>query len=138
MGLSLVGCLNGYKTIICIPDKMSSEKINRLKAIGSNVLVCPTDAPDGNPDNYHTKAHHIGEDPKIFYPDQYSNPHNPEAHFLTTGPELAEQMDNKIDYVFIGGGTCGTIVGISKYLKKCIPNVKVIGIDTVNSSLSGQ
>ena len=69
MGLALTGAILGYKTIICIPDKMSSEKINRLKSIGSDVKVCPTDAPDGHPENYHTKAHHIGEDPKVYYPD---------------------------------------------------------------------
>ena len=69
MGLALAGAIKGYKTIICIPDKMSIEKINRLKAIGSKVIVCPTDASDDHPDNYHNKAHHIGEDDNIYYPD---------------------------------------------------------------------
>ncbi len=136
MGLALIGRLRGYKVIITIPDKMSNEKVNRIRAIGAEVIVCPTELDHHHPESYTGLAHALGEKPGYYYVDQYGNQANPDTHYKTTGPEIYEQMEQKIDYVFIGVGTGGTITGISRYLKEKNDKIKIIGIDPIGSVLS--
>ena len=115
---------------------MSNEKISKLRTLGAEVMVCPTEAPDDDPDNYHTKAHHLGDKEDNIWLDQYSNQFNPEVHYKTTGPEIYDQMEGKLDYIFVCAGTGGTVTGLNKYFKEKMPNVKVIGIDPYGSILA--
>ncbi len=117
MGLTLVSAIKGYKQVITIPDKMSNDKVNRLKLMGAKVHVCPTEANSCDPRSYKGLAHKIADEPNTYYPDQYTNNDNPGAHVKTTGPEIYDQMDGKIDYFIAGVGTGGTITGVSEYLK---------------------
>lgn len=134
VGASLVAAIKGYKVIFTIPDKMSSEKINQLKAYGARVVVTPTDVPADSPESYYETAKRIArETPNSFYLDQYHNPKNIEAHYKTTGPEIWEQTEGEIDY-FVGGiGTGGTVSGVGRYLKEMNPNIKVIAVDPIGS-----
>jgi len=136
IGVVMAAVARGFKSIITIPDKMSGEKIDLLRALGAKVLVCPTDVPLDHPDSYHATAHRLGNQPGHYFIDQYSNPDNPDAHVQTTGPELWEQMEGKLDYMFISLGTTGTLVGTSKYLKEKDPNIKFIAIDPQGSVLA--
>ncbi len=133
MGLALVGKQRGYKVIITIPDMMSNEKINRLKALGAEVVVCPTERSHADHDSYCGIAHTLSKKPNHFYINQYENPANPLAHYEHTMIEILEQMDNKIDYIFIGAGSGGTITGIGQYIKEKGIKTKVIGIDPIGS-----
>ena len=136
IGLAL-GCLiKGYKLIITLPDKMSDEKVNTLKALGAEVIITPTDVEHDHPDSYTSVAKRIGQQPNTYHIDQYNNPDNMLAHFHHTGEEIYEQMEGKIDYIFIGAGTCGTITGVAKKLHEKNPNIKVIGVDPVGSVLA--
>lgn len=133
-GLALVAALKGYKAIFTMPDKMSSEKVRNLKAYGAEVVVTPTAVPPDSPDSYYSVAKRLVEEtPNSILANQYFNPVNPESHYLTTGPELWEQTDGKIDYFVAGVGTGGTISGTGKFLKEKNPEVKVIGADPVGS-----
>jgi cystathionine beta-synthase len=135
-GLALMGALKGYKTIFTIPDKMSQEKIRMLKAYGSEVIVCPTAVPHDSSESYHGVAEKIVHDtPNSILANQYFNPQNPESHYRTTGPEIWEQTDGKIDYFVCGVGTGGTISGAAKFLKEKKPSVRVIGADPIGSAL---
>lgn len=135
-GLAQIAAIKGYKIIFTLPDKMSKEKINLLKAYGARVVVAPTAVPPESLESYYSVAQRIVEEtPRAFMPDQYSNPKNPEAHYLTTGPEIWEQTDGKIDYFVAGMGTGGTISGVGKYLKEQNPQVKIIGADPLGSIL---
>ncbi len=134
VGLALIAATKGYKTIFTIPDKMSQEKIDLLKAFGSKVIVTPTNVAPDSPESYYEVAKKISrETPNSFYVNQYNNPKNPEAHYLTTGPEIWKQTSGKVDYLIAGIGTGGTISGIAKYLKEKNPEIKIIGIDPVGS-----
>ncbi len=135
IGVVMAALVRGYKSIITIPDKMSTEKIDLLKALGAEVVVCQTDLPMDHPENYHGYAQRLGEKPGYFFVDQYSNPDNPQAHVNTTGPEIWEQMEGKLDYFFISLGTTGTLVGSARYLKEKDPNIKFIAIDPMGSVL---
>ena len=109
VGLAMAAAVKGYKTIFTIPDKMSLEKINLLKAYGAEVVVTPTDVPYDDPRSYYQTAKRIAEEtPNSFYVDQYNNLDNPEAHYRFTGPEIWRQTDGKIDYLVAGAGTGGT------------------------------
>ncbi len=135
-GLALIAAVRGYKTIFTMPDKMSSEKIRFLKAFGSEVVVCPTAVPPESPESYYEVAKKLArETPNAILANQYENPANPEAHVQTTGPEIWEQTDGKIDYFVAGIGTGGTISGTAKYLKSKNPDIKVIGADPIGSIL---
>ena len=126
--------LKGYKAIFTIPDKMSQEKINSLRALGAEVIIAPTDVPHDSPESYYEVAKRIvRETPNSFYMDQYGNPKNIECHYKTTGPEIYDQMDGQIDYFVAGIGTGGTFSGAAKYLKEKIPHLKAIAVDPVGS-----
>ncbi len=134
IGLAMVAAVKGYKAIITIPDKMSTEKINLLKAFGVEVIVTPTDVPHDDPRSYYETAKRIAkETPDAFYVDQYNNPQNPQAHYHTTGPEIWKQTGGKIDVLVAGTGTGGTLCGVGKYLKEKNPNIKIIAVDPYGS-----
>jgi len=137
-GLAMVAAVKGYKCIFTMPDKMSSEKVNRLKAMGAQVVVTPTNVPADDPRSYYETAKRIfKETPGAFYPNQYHSPDNIEAHYLTTGPEIWEQMDGKVDYFVAGLGTGGTMSGAGKFLKEKNPKVQNVGVDPIGSVYAG-
>lgn len=134
VGLAQVATIRGYKTIFVMPDKMSEEKRNLLRAYGAKVVVTPTAvSPEDERSYYQVSNKLTSEIPGAFKPDQYSNPANPEAHFQSTGPEIWQQTEGKVTHVVVGMGTGGTISGIGKYLKKKNPKIKIIGVDPVGS-----
>ena len=134
VGLAMVGAVRGYKVICVVPDKVSPEKIDLLRAYGAEVHVTRTDLLPEHPDSYYAVSKRLTEDTEgSFHPDQYSNPHNAEAHYLTTGPEIWEQTDGAIDVFVAGVGTGGTISGVGKYLKEQSPKVEVVGADPQGS-----
>ncbi|MCS7028706.1 MAG: cystathionine beta-synthase [Bacteroidia bacterium] len=134
MGLALVAAIKGYRCIFTTNDKQSKEKIDILRALGAEVIVCPTAVPHDDPQNYHNVALRLNQEiPNSYFPNQYENPSNFKAHYETTGPEIWEQTDGKITHYVAGIGTGGTISGVAKYLKEKNPNIKVIGIDTYGS-----
>ncbi|QRN99977.1 cystathionine beta-synthase [Archangium violaceum] len=138
MGVALAAAVKGYKCIFTMPDKMSLEKINRLKALGAQVVVTPTNVPAEDPRSYYETAKRIHrETPGAFMLNQYHNPDNIEAHYKVTGPELYEQTDGKIDYFVSGLGTGGTMSGAGKYLKEKIPGLKNVGVDPEGSVYEG-
>jgi cystathionine beta-synthase len=138
MGLALIAAVKGYKCIFTMPDKMSLEKINRLKALGAQVVVTPTNVAAEDPRSYYETAKRLArETPNSFYPNQYHTPDNIEAHYLTTGPELYEQLDGKIDYFVTGLGTGGTMSGAGKFLKEKNKNIQNIGVDPIGSIYTG-
>ena len=119
LGLAMTAAVRGYRCVFTIPDKMSKEKIDMLKAYGARVIITRTDLPHDHPDSYVEVAKRVArETPGGFYTDQYYNMDNPEAHYLTTGPEIWEDTDGQIDCLVGGIGTGGTISGAGKYLKE--------------------
>jgi len=134
IGLAIAAAVKGYKCIFVMTDKASVEKARYLKALGADVVITPVSAKPGTPDHYVSTARRIAaETPNSFYPDQYSHPANPEAHYRTTGPELWEQTEGKITHFVSGIGTGGTISGTGRYLKEKNPLIKIIGADPVGS-----
>jgi cystathionine beta-synthase len=134
MGLALVACVRGYKVVFTINDKQSREKIDLLKAFGAEVIVCPTAVEPEDPRSYYSVATKLAREiPNSFYPNQYQNPANPEAHYKTTGPEIWNDTEGKITHFICGMGTGGTISGVGKYLKEKNPDVKIIGVDPIGS-----
>jgi cystathionine beta-synthase len=138
VGLAIVAAQRGYRCVFVMSDKMAPEKIALLRAYGAEVVVCPTAVPPEHPDSYYSVADRLTrETPNAFRPDQYSNPHNPEAHERTTGPEIWEQTRGRVTHFVAGVGTGGTITGVARYLKRMNPNVQVIGADPEGSVYSG-
>lgn len=136
LGLAMVAAVKGYRSAFCMPDKVSSEKVNLLKAFGAEVFLSPTAVEPTHPDSYYSVARRIAaERPGAVLMDQYNNPANPAAHYATTGPELWTQTAGKITHFVAGMGTGGTISGIAKYLKERNPKVDVVGADPVGSIL---
>jgi len=136
MGLALAAVVKGYKAIFTITDKQSKEKIDSLKAMGAEVIVCPTAVAPEDPRSYHSVARKLAREiPNSFHANQYDNPANPAIHFWTTGPEIWEDSEGRITHFIAGMGTGGTITGIGRYLKKQNPEVKIIGADPVGSIL---
>ncbi|MGD1841107.1 MAG: cystathionine beta-synthase [Thermonemataceae bacterium] len=134
MGLALAAIAKGYKCIFTMSDKQSQEKINILKAVGAEVIVCPTNVAPDDPRSYYSVAKKLNKDiPNSFYPNQYDNLSNKAAHYETTGPEIWQQTDGKITHYAAGVGTGGTISGTSKYLKEQNPAIISVGIDTYGS-----
>jgi cystathionine beta-synthase len=134
MGLALAATARGYKCVFTLTDKQSQEKINILKAVGAEVIVCPTNVEPEDERSYYSVARRLNQEtPNSFYPNQYDNLSNTAAHYQTTGPELWEQTDGKITYFACGVGTGGTICGTSKFLKEQNPAIKSVGIDTYGS-----
>jgi cystathionine beta-synthase len=138
VGLAIVAAQRGYRCIFVMSDKMSPEKVALLEAYGAEVVVCPTAVPPEHPDSYYSTAERlVRETPDAFRPDQYSNPENPRAHELTTGPEIWNQTAGRITHFVAGVGTGGTITGVARYLKRQNPDVQIIGADPSGSVYSG-
>ena len=134
MGLALVALLRGYKLICVLSDKQSKEKMDILRAVGAEVHVCPTNVAQDDPRSYYSVSKSLAETtPNSWYVNQYDNPSNAKAHYLSTGPEIWEQTEGKITHFVVGVGTGGTISGVGKYLKEKNPNIKLWGIDTYGS-----
>ena len=134
MGLALAAIVKGYNLICVSNDKQSKEKFDVLKAMGAKVVVCPTDVDASDPRSYYSVSKRISEETKnSWYVNQYNNPSNTVAHYESTGPEIWDQTDGKIDHFIVGVGTGGTISGVGKFLKEKKPSVKIWGIDTYGS-----
>ena len=134
MGLALAAIVKGYKLICVSTDKQSEEKFNVLKAMGAEVIVCPTNVPASDPKSYYSVSKRLGEEtPNSWYVNQYDNPSNTIAHYEQTGPEIWEQTKGKITHFVVGVGTGGTISGVSKFLKEKNNKIKIWGIDTYGS-----
>lgn len=137
VALAIVAAVKGYKCIFTIPDKMSVEKIRRLRAFGAEVIVTPTAVPPESPQSYYSVARRLSEEiPGAFMPMQYDNPSNMEAHYRCTGPEIWDHTDGKITHFVAGMGTGGTISGTAKYLKEKNPDCTVVGVDPEGSILA--
>jgi cystathionine beta-synthase len=134
IGLALAAAVKGYKCIFVMTDKSSVEKSRYLKALGADVVITPVSAKPGTPDHYVSTAKRIAsETPNSFYPDQYSHPANPEAHYKTTGPEVWDQTEGKVTHFVAGIGTGGTISGTGRFLKEKNPKIQIIGADPYGS-----
>ena len=134
MGLALTAIAKGYKCIFTMADKQSQEKIDILRAVGAEVVVCPTNVAPEDPRSYYSIARRLNQEiPNSFYPNQYDNPANSLAHYETTGPEIWQQTDGRITHFGVGVGTGGTASGTSKYLKEQNSNIVTVGIDTYGS-----
>ena len=134
MGLALAAIVKGYNCIFTTTDKQSMEKVNLLRALGAEVKICPTNVEPDDPRSYYSVAKRLSEEiPNSYYPNQYDNASNAQAHYESTGPEIWEQTEGKITHYAAGMGTGGTITGTSKYLKEKNPDIKTIGVDSVGS-----
>lgn len=134
MGLALAAVVKGYKLICVMADKQSKEKIDILRAVGAEVVVCPTAVEPDDPRSYYSVSKRLGEEtPNSWYVNQYDNPSNAKAHYESTGPEIWKQTEGKITHFIVGVGTGGTISGVGKYLKEQNPNIKIWGVDTYGS-----
>src|SRR3954466_520049 len=133
-GLALVGAIRGYKCIFVMPDKMSTEKIQTLRAFGAKVVICPTAVEPDDPRSYYEVTKRIvAETPNAFHANQYHNPANPEAHYMSTAPEIWEQTGGELDVFVAGMGTGGTISGCGRYFKEKKPGFQVVGVDPIGS-----
>lgn len=134
MGLALVACVRGYRCIFTTTDKQSKEKVDILKALGAEVIVCPTNVEPEDPRSYYSIAERLSKEiPNSFWCNQYDNLSNRQAHYESTGPEIWQQTDGKITHLVVGVGTGGTVSGTARYLLEQNPNVKVWGADTYGS-----
>ena len=137
IGIALAAAVKGYKCIIVLPEKMSKEKVDVLKALGAEIIRTPTEAAWDAPDSHISIARKLqAETPNSHILDQYTNPANPLAHYDGTANELIHQLDGKIDMIVAGAGTGGTISGIAAKIKESNPNCKVVGVDPVGSILA--
>jgi cystathionine beta-synthase len=137
-GLAIAARLKGYSVVAVMPDKMSQEKIDLLRAYGAEVVLAPTDVPPESPNSYYRIADRLAaEIPGAFQPNQYVNPANPQAHYASTGPEIWEQTEGRITHLVLGVGTGGTVSGTVKYLREQKPDLRVIGADPEGSIYSG-
>ena len=134
MGLALAGIARGYKCVFTMADKQSQEKIDILRAVGAEVVVCPTNVAPDDPRSYYSVARRLNQEiPNSFYANQYDNPANAMAHYETTGPEIWQQTEGRITHFGVGVGTGGTASGTSKYLKEQNADLVTVGIDTYGS-----
>lgn len=134
MGLALVACVRGYRCIFTTTDKQSKEKVDMLKALGAEVIVCPTNVEPADPRSYYAVAKRLSEEiPNSFWCNQYDNLSNRQAHYESTGPEIWKQTDGKITHLVVGVGTGGTVSGVARYLKEQNPNIQIWGADTYGS-----
>lgn len=134
VGLAMIAAIAGYKSIFVMPDKMSDEKRNLLRAYGSKVVITPTAVMADDERGYYKVSDRLAQEiPGAYKPDQYHNPANTEAHYKTTGPEIWEQTEGKITHFVCGMGTGGTITGTAKFLKEKNPTIRVIGVDPEGS-----
>src|SRR5216110_3496897 len=136
-GLAIAAAIKGYRCIFVMPDKMSAEKVALLRAYGAEVVITPTAVAPESPESYYRVADRLTEEiPGAFQPNQYFNRENPQTHYLTTGPEIWEQTDGKLDVLGGGVGGGGTISGVARYLKEQNPSVMVLGADPEGSLFS--
>jgi cystathionine beta-synthase len=136
MGIAIAAAIKGYKTVFVMPDKMSEEKRQNLRAFGARVVMTPTGVPPESPYSHYSVAERIAkETPNAHFMNQYENLDNRETHYLTTGPEIWRQTEGKIDAIVAGMGTCGTISGLGKYFKEKNPQIKIVGVDPKGSIL---
>ncbi len=136
MGLAIAAVIKGYKCIFATTDKQSKEKVDMLKAVGAEVIVCPTNVEPSDPRSYYSVSRRLAtEMPNAWYVNQYDNLSNTAAHYESTGPEIWEQTEGKITHLVVGAGTGGTISGTGKYLKEQNPDIKLFAIDTYGSVL---
>ena len=134
MGLALVAAVKGYKVIFTINDKQSQEKMDALRALGAEVIVCPTAVEPEDPRSYYSVARKLFQEiPNSYYPNQYDNPQNPQAHVESTGPEIWEDSEGKITHFVAALGTGGTMTGVGRFLKQKNPAIQLIGVDPVGS-----
>lgn len=133
IGLATVAAIKGYKAVMVIPDRMSQEKIDFLRAIGAEVIITPSVGPDDPENNVNVAARLAAETPNSLWTNQYQNKANPQTHYQSTGPEIWRQTAGKVKVVVCGMGTGGTISGIGKYLKEKNPDLKMVGVDVSGS-----
>jgi cystathionine beta-synthase len=134
VGLAMVGAVRGYRVICTMPDKVSQEKIDLLRAYGVEVVITPTELLPDHPDSYYGVARRLADEiPGAYHPDQYSNPSNPRAHYQSTGPEIWAQTEGKVGVLVAGVGTGGTISGTARFLKEKNPDILVVGADPAGS-----
>src|SRR5579859_2855265 len=134
MGLALTAVAKGYKCIFTMADKQSQEKINILRALGAEVIVCPTNVEPEDPRSYYSVADKLTKEiPGAYHPNQYENPENPRAHYKATGPEIWRDSEGAVTHFAAGMGTGGTISGVAQYLKEQNPKVKIVGADPIGS-----
>lgn len=137
LGLALVAGQRGYRLIVVVPDKMSQEKIQHLRAMGAEVILARSDVIKGHPEYYQDKAEALAKrTPNCFYANQFCNPHNIRAHRETTGPEIWEQMEGRVDAIVVGVGSGGTLTGLGGYLREKNPDLKIILADPEGSVLA--
>ena len=133
-GLAITAIAKGYRCIFTTTDKQSQEKVDVLRGLGAEVLVCPTNVEPDDPRSYYSVARRLSEEiPNSIYLNQYDNPANAKAHYETTGPELWEQTEGQITHFVAGAGTGGTISGTANYLKEQDDDISVIGVDPCRS-----
>ncbi|RAJ79975.1 cystathionine beta-synthase [Chitinophaga dinghuensis] len=136
MGLALAAVIKGYKCIFTTTDKQSKEKVDILKAVGAEVIVCPTNVEPEDPRSYYSVSKRLSQEiPNSFYVNQYDNLANRDAHYEQTGPEIWEQTDGKVTHLVVATGTGGTVTGTGKFLKEKNPNIQVWAIDSYGSLL---
>src|ERR671923_2727635 len=133
-GLAIAAAIKGYRCIFVMPDKMSREKISLLRAYGAEVVICPYAVEPDSPESYYSVSDRLAQEiPGAYKPDQYTNSHNPDAHYETTGPEIWEQTGGEVDALVLGVGTGGTVTGTARFLKERKPEVLVVGADPEGS-----
>jgi cystathionine beta-synthase len=138
MGLALVAAVKGYRLIVVMPDKMSGDKISLLRAYGAEVVITATNVPPDSPESYNGVADRLAREiPGAFRPDQFNNPNNPLAHYLSTGPEIWADSEGRVQVFVASMGTGGTISGTARYLKERNPGITIVGADPEGSILSG-
>ena len=137
LGLALVAAVKGYRVVIVIPDKMSAEKISHLRAFGADLRLTRSDVPASHSESYQSVAARIAQETEgAWFVNQFANPANPLAHERTTGPEIWEQLEHRVDAVVSGAGSAGTITGLSRYFARVSPNTELILADPAGSSLA--
>ena len=138
VGLAMVAAARGYRCIFVMADKQSPEKIQLLRALGAEVVVCPTDVEPADPRSYYSVSRRLAEEtPNAYNPNQYANPANPATHYATTGPEIWEQLGEELDHLVVGVGTGGTVTGVGRYLKERNPAITIVGADPEGSIYTG-
>ncbi len=138
VGLAMVAAARGYRCIFVMADKQSPEKIQLLRALGAEVVVCPTDVEPADPRSYYSVSRRLAEEtPNAFNPNQYANQANPATHYATTGPEIWKQVGEDLDHLVLGVGTGGTVTGVGRYLKEQKPEIQIVGADPEGSIYTG-
>jgi cystathionine beta-synthase len=138
LGLALVALQKGYRLVLVLPDKMSQEKIFNLRAMGADVILTRSDVEKGHPEYYQDLATSLAREHGYFHVNQFGNPDNPKAHRTTTGPEILEQMDGRLDAVVVGVGSSGTITGLTQFFRERLPSLEIVLADPEGSVLADQ